>query len=197
MVNYITIRALEPFLSRPREQLHLADIARSIKTPHPTVRLWLSALESEGIVKKSFKGRLTLFALNLEHPNIIDQLALAERMHWLHRCDEEPALRELASIARGLPEGTSIVIFGSATTSLRNAADIDILVTGQTAEKEMKQLRLLGKRTHIVSVPSLGKVSATLRKEIQSKRLVVQGTDDVLRWILWSNSGGAGNAASR
>ena len=61
MVNNITIDTLEPFLASPDEKLHLSDIARKVKAPHPTARLWLNQLEKEGVLKKEYKGSVKFF----------------------------------------------------------------------------------------------------------------------------------------
>src|SRR3989344_2117100 len=80
MVNKLTIYGvLSPFLNRPKEQLHLADIARTLKSPHPTVRLYLHTLEKQGILIKTNKGRLTLYALNFRSPLLSSYLLIAEK----------------------------------------------------------------------------------------------------------------------
>ena len=80
MVKKVTIyQALEPFLNKPLEKLHLADLSREMKEPHPTLRLWLNELEQQGILRKEHKGRLTLYSLNLENQNILDYLVISEK----------------------------------------------------------------------------------------------------------------------
>ena len=99
MVKKLTIekKVLEPFLTRPREKLHLADISRSLDQPHPTVRLWLNQLEAKGILKKEFKGRLTLYSLNFSHPNILDYLVIAEKNKLVRKSEESVILREFVA----------------------------------------------------------------------------------------------------
>src|SRR3989338_5093383 len=102
MVNNITIiRALEPFLSKPNEKLHLAMISREIKIPHPTLRKWLNAFEKKGILKKSFQGRLTLYSLNHANPNLIDYLVMAEKDKLIKFSERYLQLKEIVKFVYG------------------------------------------------------------------------------------------------
>ena len=64
MVNNITtLSVLEPLLFK-QEWIHLAEISRELKMPHPTARIYLNDYEKEGVVVKQTKGKLTLYKLN-------------------------------------------------------------------------------------------------------------------------------------
>ncbi|MCK4589628.1 MAG: hypothetical protein KAT77_04235 [Nanoarchaeota archaeon] len=185
MVKKITI--LEPFLSKPKEKLHLAEISRIIKEPHPTARLWLNNLEKQGILKKEYKGRLTLYSLNLEHPLILDYLIITEKNRLINLCEKEPRLKELVFFLNSnLEENVKALIFGSATDSFKKAGDVDLLIIGRTNEKNIKRFaERLNKELHIINVNSLNKISKSLRHEIIKKHLIIKGSEDLVRWMLW------------
>lgn len=188
MVKKITILdALEPFLVNPNEKLHLASISRELKEPHPTVRLWLNKLEKLGILKKGYQGRLTLYYLNLENPIIIDYIVMAEKGSLVRKCEKWPVLGELVSFMhRNLSESSRALVFGSAVDSFAAANDIDILIVGKDNSKKIGSFgKKLGKETHIINVKNLNKVSKALRLEIIKKHLLIKGSEDFVRWMLW------------
>jgi len=186
MVKILTIyQALEPFLARQDEKLHLAGISRELKQPHPTVRQWLNALENKGILKKEHQGRLTLYSLNLLNPNIIDYLAIAEKNRLINQCEKNHVLAELVSYIHSNLSGNAL-IFGSASESFDSAQDIDLLLVGNTDTKQLKQFaKRLDKELHIISVRNIKKVSDALRKEISKKHLLINGSEELVRWLIW------------
>jgi DNA-binding transcriptional ArsR family regulator len=178
---------LGAFLTKPKEKLHLADISRRTKTPHPTARQWLNKLEKAGVLRKEHKGRLTLYSLNLESTNIIDYLTIAEKKEVIKKCEESLIIKELVNeLQKNLPENTKAIIFGSAAENPAKAEDIDLLITGMADEKEIKALgKKLNKEIHLISVKSLSQVTKALKEEIIKKHIIIKGTEDILRWMIW------------
>ena len=188
MVKNLTIvQALKPFLGKPKESLHLSAISRELHEPHPTVRQWLRLLEEKGIVKKAYKGRMTLYQLNFEQPNIIDYLLITEKERVIEICDKELVLGELISILRNYTEvETKVLIFGSAVENFRAANDIDALVVGPISmENIRKKLEKINKEIHMIAVKSFEKVSETLKAEIIKKHILIKGSEEILRWMYW------------
>jgi len=187
MVKKLTI--LEPFLSKPHEKLHLAEISRDVNEAHPTARLWLNALEKKGVLKKEHKGRLTLYSLNLQNQNIIDYLVIAEKNKLIRKCQEEVVLGELVSnLNKKLNENVKVLIFGSAVESFNAAHDVDLLVVGKTETKPIKKLaKRLNRELHIIQVNSLKKISEALRIEIIKKHLLIKGIEDFIGWMIWQH----------
>ena len=186
MVKILTIyRVLEPFLVKPNEKLHLAGISRELKQPHPTARQWLNNLEKKGVLKKEHQGRLTLYLLNLQNPNIIDYLAIAEKNKLINLCEKNPILAELVNYIH-LNYRENALIFGSASESFSNAQDIDLLLTGNMDTKPLKTFaKRLNKELHIINVRRLNKISNALRKEISKKHLLINGSEELVRWLIW------------
>ncbi len=184
MVKKVTIySALEPFLIKPREKLHLADISREINQPHPTVRQWLNYFEEKGVLNKEKKGRLTLYSLNLGNPNIFDYLVIAEKNKLIKKNEKWPVLAELVSYINNL--NINAAIFGSAADSFNSANDIDILVVGKFDVKELKKFsKKLNKELHIINVNSFEKISNSLRIEVIKKHLLIKGSENFVRWMV-------------
>ena len=188
MVKKLTIlKALEPFLSQPKESLHLAYLAKELKEPHPTVRLWLRWLEKAGVLKKQVKGRLSLYALNHKHQNIIDYVAIAEKNRVIQKCEKELLLREVIGFMRdNIEENTKAILFGSAMESTQKANDIDLLLTGKIDKEKVKAFsKKINKELHVISVKDLQSVSPALRSEIIKKHLIINGSEEIVRWLLW------------
>ena len=185
MVNKLTIlECLEPFLTKPTETLHLADIARLTNTPHPTLRLWLNNLEKQGILRKTYKGRLTLYELNLDN-NIIDYLTIAEKNKLIKICEKHLILKELTNFIQKNTNRNAIV-FGSSADNFNKANDIDLLITGRIDKKKLKEFsKKFNKEIHLINVKNLNKISKSLKQEIIKKHLIIKGSEQILRWMLW------------
>lgn len=188
MVKNLTIlKVLEPFLSKPRDKLHLASISKEINEPHPTVRQWLSYLEKEGILRKTFQGRLTQYSLNFENQNLIDYLSISEKNRLIDLCKRELIMKELLDFIRKTPnECYFSLIFGSGVQNFKEADDIDILMAGKTGEiNTTKFKKKFGKELHLVNVKNFRDISESLKAEIIKKHLIINGSENFLRWILW------------
>ncbi|MBW2981888.1 hypothetical protein KY343_03340 [Candidatus Woesearchaeota archaeon] len=188
MVKKLTIlKVLEPFLCKPKESLHLAEISREINEPHPTARQWLNKLEREGVLRKQFKGRLTMYSLNLDNYNIMDYLIIAEKNKLITLCSKEPRLKEFTFfINSSFEENTKALIFGSSIDSVKKAEDIDLLIIGKAGENKIKDFaKRINKEIHIIKVSRLDKISKSLKEEIIKKHVIIKGSEDIIRWILW------------
>ncbi|MDP2750345.1 MAG: nucleotidyltransferase domain-containing protein [Nanoarchaeota archaeon] len=185
MVKKITIvYALGPFLSRPNESLHLADISRSLNEPHPTVRQWLNLLEKKGILKKSFKGRLTLYSLNVENALLFEYLIIAEKLRLIEKCEQNLILKEILDFIKKNFNESKVLIFGSAVDSLNKANDIDLLIIGAEKTNDLEKFTSkLGKNTHIIHVKSFDAISNSLKTEIIKRHLIIKGADELVRWL--------------
>jgi DNA-binding transcriptional ArsR family regulator len=188
MVKKITINnPLEPFLTRPHEKLHLAEISRLLNEPHPTVRQWLNSLEKKGILKKSNQGRLTLYLLNTENPNIVDYLIIAEKNKIIRKCEQWLILGEIVNyVITNFNENVKVLIFGSAAESFNSANDIDMLIVGKQDLKGLSGIaKRLNKNIHPLIVKNLNKVSKALKNEIIKKHILIKGSEDFIRWMIW------------
>jgi DNA-binding transcriptional ArsR family regulator len=186
MVRKLTIISiLEPFLYRPKEKLHLAEISRKTKEPHPTARQWLNLLEKKGVLRKQHKGRLTMYSLNLDSRNLLGYLVIAEKSKMIRKCEKELLLKELNNFVQTTIK-SDVLVFGSAVDSLRSANDIDLLVVGKSEDAAIKNFsKKINKEIHIINVKKFELVSKSLKEEIIRKHLILKGSENALGWMIW------------
>ncbi len=186
MVEKVTIwHYLEPFLDN-RESLHLADISKRLKKPHPTVRQQLNYFEKLGILIKSYKGRLTLYKLNRTNPLIIDYLSMSEKEKTLMKSRENLILTELILFLHNhLTEQNTSLIFGSASADFKKANDIDLLITGTFNKDELKSFeKMYNIAIHLINAKDLNSISETLKEEILKKHLIIHGSEAITKWLI-------------
>lgn len=179
---------LEPLLAS-RESMHLADISRKLKKSHASVRNYLNLLEKYGVLIKQTKGRLTLYSINYSNPLIIDCLSAAEKEKLLKKCMENQILKEAVSLLhKKLNEENKAVIFGSCAENSKNAGDIDVMITGKMnleGDTDIRNFKdKFGIKIHIVNAVNLNAITETLKKEIFKKHLIIQGSEEVIKWMI-------------
>lgn len=180
MVNNLTI--MSPFLNKPFEKLHLADLSRETNIPHPTARLHLEELVNENILIKTHKGRLTLYELNFNNHQLIDYLTILEKQKLIKKCDDL-LFNELVEELKKLKK--DCLIFGSASKNLKKATDIDIIILSKKIPKKIENIsKKLNKNLHCLNIISLNQINSALRAEILNKHLIVNGTERFLKWLI-------------
>jgi len=190
MVKKLTIlENIEPFLSNPTEKLHLNDLAKTLNINHTTLRLDLNFLAELGILRKESKGRLTLYSLNFDCPLLGDYLVLSEKNKLIKKAEKDLYLKEfLLQLNRELKEDNLVLVFGSAVDSVKSASDIDLVIVGDFGKNKLIKIEShLNKKIHLIAISSLRKISGTLKKEIIKKHLLVQGSEQIIRWFLSQN----------
>jgi len=187
MVKKVTIWFyLTPFFSSS-DYLHLSDISRIFRKNHSSMRQYLNYFEKQGLLTKKIQGRLTMYKLNASHPLIIDYLALAEKEKLIEKCKTDLIINEIVGLLHEhLKENNKALIFGSSVIDSRKAGDIDILITGNIPIN--KEIKLFEKKfnikLHLVNVNSLNLINDALKKEIKVKHLLVQGTEEIIKWLI-------------
>ena len=183
MVNNITtLSVLEPLLFK-QEWIHLAEISRELKMPHPTARIYLNDFEKEGVVIKQTKGKMTLYKLNYSNPLIIDYIILVEKNKLINKCSKEVLLKEIVSFLHAL-ENPSI-IFGSASINLKNANDIDLIILGDFDKPNFKEFEKKHSiKFHLINLKKLEEISLSLKEEIKKKHLIIQDSEKIIKWML-------------
>ena len=183
MVNNITtLSVLEPLLFK-QEWTHLAEISRELKMPHPTARIYLNNFEKEGVVIKQIKGRLALYKLNYSNPLIIDYIILVEKNKLIRRCSKEILLKEIVSFLHDSDNPT--IIFGSASVNLKNANDIDLIIIGDFNKPGFKEFEKKHDiKFHLIDLKKLEEIIPSLKEEIKKKHLIVQDSEEIVKWML-------------
>lgn len=180
--NLTTLSVLEPLLFK-QEWMHLAEISRESKMPHPTARIYLNDFEKEGVVIKQIKGRLTLYKLNQNNPLIVDYATLIEKNKLVKRCSKDVLLKEIVSFLHKFDN--LFIIFGSASINLKTANDIDLIIIGDFDKNKFKEVeKKHGFKFHLISMDRLEEISQGLKKEIKDKHLIIQGSEKIIKWML-------------
>ena len=186
MVNKLTIWAyLEPFLNN-RDFIHLSELSRRVGKNHTVVRLYMAELERKGILEKKLVGRLTMYKLK-PLAILIDYLCLAEKEKLIAKCQRDLILKEIVGfLHENLNESNKCLIFGSATIDSRKAGDIDLLLIGKIDfEFKIKELeKKLDIKIHLINPKDLSSVTLTLKKEIFAKHLIIQGCEEITKWLI-------------
>lgn len=175
---------LEPFLDFTKNEIHLSEISKRIKEPHPTTRIYLNYFEKMGFLKKSHKGKLTLYSLNKENPLIIDLISLAEKDLLFRKIASDLILKEIVSFLHDNLTNKQILLFGSARTDTKAANDIDVLIIGKTRLSFNKLENKINKKIHLINVFSLSKINESLKEEIRKKHLLLEGTESLIKWLI-------------
>ncbi|MDD5192253.1 MAG: hypothetical protein PHH54_05950 [Candidatus Nanoarchaeia archaeon] len=184
MVNKLTIASyLEPFLTT-EGFIHLSELARKVGKNHTVVRLYANNLEKQGILEKKIVGRLTMYQLK-SSPILLDYLVLAEKERLIAQCQKDLILKEIVGFLHELLDHENkALIFGSATMNARKAGDVDILITGKFDESKIKELeKRLNIEAHLISTKDLNSITPSLKKEILNKHLIIQGSEEIVKWL--------------
>lgn len=185
MVKKLTILSvLEPFLSRPKESLHLSQLSRDLKEPHPTLRQHFNYLEKLGVIKKQIKGRLTLYSLNFSSPCLINYIVIAEEYMLINRMEKDLIFKELVSFLNSYNYKNKYLIFGSFVDNPKNANDVDLLIIGSILKDDLNAFsRKYNLNIHPIQNKSMELISDALKKEIIKKHLIINSTEEFLRWL--------------
>ncbi len=181
MVKKVSIwSTLEPLLYN--KELHLAEISKKLNKPHTTVRKQLEMFEKMGLVEKRTIGKLSFYKLK-KIPLIIDYLTIIEKEKLIRRCNEELALKEIVEFFHNF--NNPMIIFGSAVRSLKEANDIDLIILGKFNSNSLIQLeKKLNIKFHILNVKTLKQINEALKKEIIKKHLIIQGSEEWIKWMI-------------
>jgi len=184
MVNKLTISSyLEPFLNT-EGFIHLSELARKVGKNHTVVRLYANALEKQGILEKKIVGRLTMYQLK-SSPILLDYLVIAEKEKLIAHCQKDLVLKEIVGFLHEiLNSENKALIFGSATINARKAGDIDILITEKFDTYKLKELeKRLNIEIHLINPKNLNSIDSVLKKEILIKHLIIQGSEEIIKWL--------------
>lgn len=178
MVNDFTY--LEPFLQTLGKQLTLAEISRRLGSTHQTSKAHLELLASSGLLRRERQGRLRLYSMNLDNPELFEALSICEKGRLLAFLEKRPLFsRMYESVFSGARDsGTPVLLFGSAVEK-GDFSDIDLLILGR-GERIRRRLSEFS-RTYSLRINPIFSgeehIAKTLLAEIRSKHIIIAGHD--------------------
>lgn len=183
MVNNITtLSVLEPLVFK-QEWIHLAEISRELKMPHPTARIHLNNFEKQGVVIKQLKGKMTLYKLNYNNPLILEYLILVEKDKLIKKCSKDVLLSEIVSFLHN--SDNTALIFGSASFDLKNTKDIDLLIINDFNNHSFKEFEKKHDiKFHLINLKKLEEINPGLKEEIKKKHLIIEDSEKIIKWML-------------
>ncbi len=182
MVNKITSwNYLEPLLFK--DWVHLSEISKAMEKNHSVVRQHLNEFEKRGILERKNLGKMTFYKIK-KNPLLIDVISLVEKSKLIKQSDDLHIKEVVDFLHNTLSEDNKAAIFGSSVKDAKKAGDIDILLIGKI-NFDIKQLeRNINKKVHLINVKKLEDVSPALKEEIKSKHLIVQGCEEIIKWLI-------------
>ncbi|MBM3199918.1 hypothetical protein FJZ53_03185 [Candidatus Woesearchaeota archaeon] len=186
MVKKITsFKMIQMYTSDYGARYYLREMADRLGKPHQTIRPYADMLAEEGILKESQRKNLTEFTLNLKDKRAYDYLVIAEKESLLERLRKDTYLKVLFEKLSPSFERATFVIFGSAADKIKEGSDIDLLVIGACSITRIIEdfESVYNKKIHKIQAASLSKLSLTFIKEVYKKHLILNNTEQVVRFF--------------
>ncbi len=187
MVEKITkYSILELFLNDYSKRYYLREIALALGKPHQSIKSYVEALVSEGILLKEKRVNIIDYFLNLNSRKLIEYLVIAEKEKLFRKLKENKLLDVLFEKLSVCFNENTFVIFGSVVVDVKKSSDIDLLVVGkQNINKIIKEFgEVYNKRIHKVQIVSFNKLTLTLVKEIYKKHIILNNTSKVVNFFI-------------
>ncbi len=172
---------LEPLLFK--DWVHLAEISKKISKNHSVARQYLNYFEKKGIIMKQNIGRMTMYKLNMKYPLIVDIISLVEKERLIDK-SRDILLKEFLGFVHG-NFNNCLLIFGSFVENPETAKDIDLLALGNIDKNKFKEIeRKLNRKIHLININKLNEVSDALKEEVRKKHLIIQGVEEIVKWLI-------------
>ncbi|TKJ17679.1 hypothetical protein CEE44_04065 [Candidatus Woesearchaeota archaeon B3_Woes] len=167
------------------KKYYLRELAVLLKKPHQTIKSYIKELVKEGILTKNERKNIIEYSLNFKNKQIYDYLVIAEKEILIERLKEETLLKVLFEKLSSFFTNNTFLIFGSSVEKLQKESDIDLLIIGKAnINKNIKEFEeIYNKKIHKVQINNLNKLTSTLTKEIYKKHLIINNTEQIIRFF--------------
>ena len=190
MVKKITIyKIIQLFTNDYRRKLYLREISRLLGKPHQSLKIYLNELESKKILIKNKRKNISEYFLNLKNKLIKDYIVISEKEKTIEVIEKNILLKSLyEKLWSYFPENT-FVIFGSSVNKINKKSDIDLLVIGRSkVNRVLNEFEeIYNKKIHKVQITSLNKLSPAFTKELFSKHIILNNTEEVINFFYKKN----------
>ena len=173
------------FLTDYSKRYYLREMSVLLKKPHQTIKPHLDALVKENILLKNERKNITEYSLNFNNKRIYDYLTIAEKDKFFKRINEDTLIKILSEKFAVFFRSNTFIIFGSAVNKIQPDSDIDLLVIGkQNITKYTDDFaKIYNKKIHKIQINKLNNLTLTLAKEIYKKHLILNNTEEVIRFF--------------
>lgn len=163
------LKIINLYRSNYSAQYHVREIAKLTKKSHVTLLPHLKALEEDKILIPKTVGKNKIYSLNLDSIITKNYLLLAETAEEILYLEEIFLIKKMTTEIIKLNLDGTIVLFGSfAKRTFREDSDIDLFCLGKIADKEIEEIRKIGKtygKTVNVKKSTIKKFEEGLRKK--------------------------------
>lgn len=186
MVKKITItKVVSIYLNDYGKKCYLRELADLLNKPHQTIKPYIERLVKDRIFLKTERKNIVEYGLNFKDKRVYDYLVTAEKEVLLERLKKDVYLKVLFEKLSDFFEKNTFVIFGSAVERIKEGSDIDLLIVGK---KDVTKIiedfeNVYNKKIHKIQVPDLNKIALSLVKEIYKKHLILNNTEQVVRFF--------------
>lgn len=188
------LKIINLYRSNYSAQYHVREIAKLTKKSHVTLLPHLKALEKDRILIPKTVGKNKVYSLNFDNIVTKSYLLLAETVEEILYLEEIFLIKKITAEIFNLKLDGTIVLFGSyAKRTFREDSDIDIIYLGKIADKEIEEIRKIGKtygKTINMKKSTIKKLEEDLRKkdplmvEIIKNRRLLQNPEPFIN-ALW------------
>lgn len=187
MVKKITVsKIIAQYANDYGRKYYLREIAALLKKPHQTIKPYIEKLVKDGILTKDKRRSIIEYGLNFKQKRIYDYLVIAEKERLMEKLEEEVLLKILYEKLFPYFANTTFLIFGSSVNKIEKGSDIDLLIIGRTnISKIFNEFQeVYNKKIHKVQVTNFSKLTPALIKEIYKKHLILNNTEQIIRFFV-------------
>ena len=186
MVKKVTkSRILLLYTSNYDRKYYLRELASLLDKSHQTIKPYVESLAKDGILTKNERKNVIEYGLNFKDERVYDYLVISEKERLMERLGTDAYLKALFEKLSLFFGKNTFVIFGSAVDRIKKGSDIDLLVIGrQDVSRALTEFEdIYNREIHKVQVARLGELSKTLVREVYKKHLVINSTEQVVRFF--------------
>ena len=184
------LKIMSLFRSDYLAQFHVREIAKLIKKSHVTLLPHLKSLENDNILIPKTIGKNKVYSLNFKNIVTKNYLTLSETVESTIFLEQVFLIKKITKEIFDLDLPGTIIIFGSyAKRTFNDDSDIDIFYLGQITDKEIDEIRKVGKtygKTINVKKTTPKGFNSGLRKkdhliiEIIKNHIIIQNPDQFI-----------------
>ncbi len=185
MVKKVTYpKIISLFLSDYSRRIYLGELADELKKPHQTVKPYIKELIRKNILSEKKHGKFLEYALNFKNKLIYDYLTIAEKEKTQEFIEDNPLASILYEKLSSFFKGSTFIIFGSSVKGMKKGSDLDLFVVGKNVKEKIKEFEeVYSKKIHLIHAKTLKEASLTFIKEVYKKHIILNNTENVLRFI--------------